>query len=499
MGIVIRQSIKATIVSYIGAAIGALLVIYIYPKALTPEQIGLTRVLTESSLLLSSFALLGMSNVAIKFFPYFKDSESNNHHGFPFIVFVIPLVGFLIYLLVFFLFKKEIVALFIGKSPLFTNYILYVIPLTFFWMYITLNETYASLLQRIVVPKFIKEVLVRILTIVIILLFFFHRVNLTQFVFLFTCIYGIATLLNIIYVNSLQKVNLKPDFGFIKGPLQKEMTTFMLYVLVVGIGSNISTKIDVFMLSQKLSLTGTGIFSIAFFIASFIEMPSRAIYQITTPFVSEALKNNDLNNVDELYKRISINQLIITGVLFFLIWINTNTIFRLMPNGHLYQSGKYVILFIGLAKVFDGATGINAIILGNSKYYYYTLFFIFFLTGLTFINNYYLIPLWGISGAALATMVSVVLYNLILVFFVKLKLGVQPFTINTVKALIVLIVSYFCTLFIPVIKNPFLDAIIRSSVLVLIIGLAVIIFHISEDLNKTLRYGLEKAGLKIRI
>jgi O-antigen/teichoic acid export membrane protein len=486
MGVVIRQSFKATIVSYVGACIGALLVIFIYPKSLTAEQIGLLRILAEASLFFSSFALLGTNSMAIKFFPYFKD-DKNNHNGFSFIITFFPLIGFLIFLAGFFIFKSGIISLFEAKSGLFTKYIIFIIPLTFFWMYITIYETYASLLQRIVFPKLIKEILVRILTILIIGLFYFKIISLNQFVFLFVSIYGVATLLNIIYVNSIQKISYIPDFGFLKNPLRKEMLSFMLYMIIVGVGSNIAGRIDVFMLSQKVSLSGTGIFTIAFFIASFIEMPSRAIFQITTPFASEALKNNDMALVSSLYKRVSINQLVIASMVFLLIWINVDNIYSIMPNGQDYESGKYVILFIGMAKVFDAVTGLNAIILGYSKYYYYTLFFIFFLAILTVSNNLIFIPVYGIVGSAIATAISIFLYNAMVVLFVQLKLKVQPFSLNTLKALIIIGLFVLANLLTPHIINPYIDAIIRSGVFSVFFSWIVYKLEISKDINDLIK------------
>jgi O-antigen/teichoic acid export membrane protein len=486
MGVVIRQSFKATLVSYVGACIGALLVIFIYPESLTPEQIGLTRILAEASLFFSSFALLGTNSMAIKFFPYFKD-EKRNHNGFSFIISFFPIIGFLIFIACFFIFKSDIISLFEAKSVLFTKYIIYVVPLTFFWMYITIYETYSSLLQRIVFPKLIKEILVRILTLFIIGLFYFKIISLNQFVFLFVSIYGVATLLNIIYVISIQKISYRPDFGFLKKPLRREMLSFMFYMIVVGIGSNIAGRIDVFMLSQKVSLSGTGIFTIAFFIASFIEMPSRAIFQITTPFASEALKNNDMVMVSSLYKRVSINQLVIASMAFLLIWINVDNIFKIMPNGEIYESGKYVILFIGLAKVFDAVTGLNAILLGYSKYYYYTLFFIFFLAVLTVSNNLIFIPLYGIVGSAIATAISIFLYNAVIVLFVRLKLKVQPFSMNTLKAILIVSLILVANILIPHFSNPYLDAVTRSAVFSVFFSVIVYKLEISKDINDLIK------------
>lgn len=485
MGVVIRQSIKATMVSYVGAALGAILVIYVYPKALNPETIGLLRVLTEASLFFSAFAMLGMSSFAIKFFPYFKSEINNN--GFAFYIFIVPILGFILYLLVSLFNKELIVSLFAEKSPLLNQYLIYIIPLTLFWMYITLSETYTSLLQRIVFPRIIKDIGIRIFTILIIALFFFKIITISQLVFLFVCIYGIATFLCLYYLNSLQPINLKPDFKIIKKPLRNEMLYFTLFMIVVTLGSNISSKIDVFMLSQKVSLTGTGIFTIAFFIASFIEMPSRAIFQITTPFVSDALKRNDMKVVDYLYKRVAINQLIVAGFIFLIIWVNVDNIFKIMPNGHLYESGKYVILFIGLAKVFDAATGINTSILGNSKFYYYILFFIFILAALTVYFNLKLIPEYGIVGSAMATALAIFIYNTLMVAIVWFKLKIQPFTTKTITCIIVLIAILAINWLFPINNNPLIDIAFRSILLFLIFLFVIVKLRISEDFNRIVK------------
>jgi O-antigen/teichoic acid export membrane protein len=485
MGIIIRQGFKATIVSYIGACLGAIIVVFLYPYCLTSEQIGLTRVLLEAGLFFSFFAQLGMSNVAIRFFPYFKN-ENNKHNGFFFLITFIPLIGFLLFTGAFFVFKNGIISLFAENSKLFTNYIVFTIPLTFFWMYITIYESYASILQRIVIPKIIKEILVRVLTVVVIVLFFLRLINLDTFVLLFVCIYGLAMLINFFYINQLSAISFKPQFKFFNKPILKDMGLFMLYMIVAGSGSSIASKIDIYMISTKISLSDTGIFTIAFFISGFIEMPSRSIFQISAPIAAEALKKQDMSMVESLYKKVSINQLLIGGFLFVLIWANVDNIFHIMPHGAIYSKGKYVVFLIGLSKVFDAVTGINAAILSYSKYYYYTLYFIFFLAGLAILNNILFIPLYGITGAALATAVSLFLYNTLLVWFVWLKMKIHPFNRQTIKATFILAALLGINLFIYKFSNPYIDGIVRSVGISILFLVTVMGLKISEDLNNTI-------------
>jgi O-antigen/teichoic acid export membrane protein len=387
--------------------------------------------------------------------------------------------------LIYLLLKNSILSNFSSNSKLVLNYFIFIIPLTMFVMYTTIFEAYASMLYRIVIPKIIREVFIRILTIIIIALLFFHLISLNDFVICFVGIYGIAMLINLFYIFKLEAPGLKPNFNFIEKKLLKEMVLFMLFTLFVGIGSNVASKIDVYMVTTKINLENTGIFTIAFFIAAFIEMPSRAIFQITTPFVSEALKNNSMEMVSDLYKRVALNQLIIGGFFFLLIWVNVNNIFGIMPNGPIYERGKYVIFFIGLAKVFDAATGLNAVILGYSKYYFYILFFIFFLAGLAILNNLIFIPLYGINGSALATAITVFSYNILLVLFVRIKLKTQPFGLKTILAFAILLAFFFINYLFKPIHNLYFDALIRSAVISVLFIFTILKLKVSSDFNNT--------------
>lgn len=495
MGVIIRQSFKATIVSYGGALIGAFLVVFIYPKCLTPSQVGLTNVLLTAATFFAAFALLGMNSAAIKFFPNFKDSK-NNHNGFTFIFFGIPFIGFLFFAIIFILFQHSLMSLFEKNSGELNNFIFLVIPFTFIMLYNSILETYSSLHQRIVVPKIIKEVIVRILTIIIIFLFYFQWLSFYQFVIAFVGIYGFSLLLNIIYFNSIFKINLKPSFAVFKNPLRKEMLIFIGLIVLIGIGSNVATRVDNFVLSQMKGLAGVGIYTIPFFIASFIEMPSRAMFQITTPILSEALNKNDMQMVDSLYKRVALNQLIISSLLLLLIWINADNIFKIMPNGHLYEVGKYVILFIGLSKVYDAATGLNGQILGNSKYYYFYLWSTP-LTGLiTVVNLIIFIPIFGINGAAIASLITMVLNNSILVFIVYYKLKVQPFSINNIKAVLVISAFFILNIFLPSFSNPYIDGIVRTSLFLVVYLFAIYKFKLSDDINDFMKGLITKYILK---
>ena len=121
MGIIIRQSIKGTIANYIGVAVGFITTFFVLTNYLTPEEIGLTRVLVDAATIFTSLALLGTGSSTLRFYPFFK-SEDNQNNGLFFWTLIIPFVGFLLFLACFFIFKGVIIDTFQDKSQLFVDF-----------------------------------------------------------------------------------------------------------------------------------------------------------------------------------------------------------------------------------------------------------------------------------------------------------------------------------------------------------------------------------------
>ena len=203
-----RQSIRGTLANYVGIAIGFVTTFFILTHYLTEEQVGLTRVLVDAAVLFSGLAQLGTTASMIRFYPYFKDEEEQDH-GIFFWSLIIPFIGFFIFLAVFFIFKTQLVSIFAEKSPLFVNYFYFVLPLSFFMLYMSVFEVNSNVLMRIAWPKFIREVGVRAMLLISYLLFGFGIIKLKGLVIAFCVVYGIAALLNVVFLLSIKKISFK--------------------------------------------------------------------------------------------------------------------------------------------------------------------------------------------------------------------------------------------------------------------------------------------------
>ena len=136
--------------------------------------------------------------------------------------------------------------------------------------------------------------------------------------------------------------------------------------------------------------------------------------------IAKALEKQDYKEIQTLYTKSSINQLIIGGVLFLCIWLNIDEIFSLLPSK--FQGGKWVVFYIAIAQMFNMLTGINGTIIVNSRYYRYDLYTNVILVFTTITTNYFLILRYGINGAAMATAISILLFNLIRLILIKVNL-----------------------------------------------------------------------------
>ena len=297
MGIIIRQSIKGTIANYIGVAVGFITTFFVLTNYLTPEEIGLTRVLVDAATIFTSLALLGTGSSTLRFYPFFK-SEDNQNNGLFFWTLIIPFVGFLLFLACFFIFKGVIIDTFQDKSQLFVDYVYFILPLSFFMLYISVFEVNATILTRIAVPKFIREVVIRVMLLFGYVLFGFKVINLDGLVIFLCATYGLAALLNVFYLVFTQKVSFRPQLGFITKSLVKEFSLYTLFLITAALISSVMPTISSFFISAKMGLMYTGIFAVANYIATVIEIPYRSLSAAVQPRISLAIKENNVEGAN---------------------------------------------------------------------------------------------------------------------------------------------------------------------------------------------------------
>lgn len=489
MGVVIKQSLKGTILTFIGAGIGFITQFFIVTKFLEPEVIGLTKVYYEVGALCASFALLGINAAGMRFFPYFRNPENGNN-GFFFYYLMVPLIGTVLISAIFCLCKQPIVNFFSKDSDLFVNYFYLVIPLILILTLWQAFENYSNINMRIAFPKGVREVGLRLFTLGAYLLYAFKIINLTGLVIAVLSSYGLCLLLDTIFISKTQCTSLKHDPKFITPELRTQYFKYSGFLILAVLSSGLMHQLDIFMLSnvKDQGLYSVGIYTIAFYMANVIEMPSRSIQSISTPIAASALKAGDFEQANLLYQKVSIHQLMISSILLLIIWINIDNIYAIIPNGATFSKGKYVVLFLGLAKIITSTVGFGSILIQFSRYYYWGLFIAIFVTILTIGTNLYFIPRMGVAGAAFATLIATIISNGYQQYLVHRKVHGNPFTWKSVIMIGIVGLLWGINLIIPSVSHisPWLDIVIRTLVIGLIGIWLIYKFCISVEFNRIL-------------
>jgi len=492
MGVVIRQSIKATIVNYIGTFIGFLTTMFVVTKYLPPEDFGLLTVIFEIAMLFSALVQLGVSSSAVRFFPHFKD-EKKQHNGFFFYIILLPLIGCLLFIPLYLLLKDPIIAFLGGKnSELLMPYFYWVIPLIVFIAYWNTFESYSNVNMRIVGPRAVREVAVRVFLLLVYVLYGFHVISRDGFIASFVGIYGIAMLIMFFYISRIAPVSLKHNNSFISKPLRKDIVNYTLIMLLGNLGVVILSKLDIFMISSELGYESTGIYRIAFYMGILVEIPARSITNISSPIAAAALQKGNVEEANQLYKKVSLNQLIAGGLLFVLIWINIDNIFQIIPNGEIYSQGKWVVLFIALSRLIAMTLSFGGVLINFSKYYYWTIFFTFIITILGIACNYWLIPVLGISGAAVATLTATIFSYIFQQWIVVRKIKGNPYTKGTLKMVLIILLLLAINHFLPDFNNHWFDTICRTIIISIVACLVIYFGKVSYDVNSVVDTVVQK-------
>jgi O-antigen/teichoic acid export membrane protein len=457
---------------------GFISTILLFPNILTTDQYGLTRVLLSVALVSSQFAQLGMNNVIIRFFPYYQRSDEARHRLLT-LAFLVPLAGFLLFLMLFFIFRDPLISYYSGESELIVDYYLYLIPLVFSILFFEVLNSYVRALKDSITGSVISEVLVRILVIGLLIFHYFDWFSFREFMLIFTAIYSIQPVCIITYLIIKKELSFSMPYREETRRLLKGMSVYGAYSLLGGLASLLIGNIDIIMISAMMELNNTAVYAIAFYIGSVIAIPQRSISKIATPVVADLIKNKQFGRVEKLYQRTALNQLIAGSLVFIGVWANLHNVTDLLPEE--YVGIYWVVVVVGLAKLINMATGVNGHIIMNSRFYRYDLYTNILLLVLTIGTNLLLIPVYGIVGAALATAISIFVYNFVKFLIVWVKFDMQPFQWNAGAIVGIAAVCLYISEQIPYMINFFVDVTVRSLIILLLFTSAVILFRLSED------------------
>lgn len=495
MGIIKRQTIQSSVYTYAGVAVGFLTQGLLFPNLFSKAQVGLLSLLISVSLVLAQASNLGLNSAGGRYFPYFRNAE-RQHNGYLLITSLATLAGFVLCVLGLWLARPWVIAHYQSQSALFVDYYYWLIPLTLFTVYFTVFDNYARLLYDPVTGTLLQQFVQRILILLAGGLYWLGWVTFPQFLDCWLLAFFLPTALMILQVARDEALFFSRRFISVDAALRTNLMRYAALTLTSALSTQIIWTIDKAMISNSTGLNDTGVYSIASNFAAVIAVPATALYKVSGTLIAESWKASDLKNIANIYRKSCLNQLIAGCFVFVGVAANLHNVFRFLPAG--YEAGYYVILWLGLGKLVDMATGVNGIILNTSRYYAYDSLFFVVLIFITIAANQYLIPRFGINGAAIGAALATLLYNLARTLFVGFAFRMQPFSWRNVIVVILALAVWWVAVQLPYpgAETPKWRAILdigwRSALISVLFGGAIVALHISADINQMV------AGLKKR-
>lgn len=492
MGSIRKKGIITTIIIYFGFLLGALN-IFFYFKYFRADYVGLTRVLLDIAVLLSSYAIVGTNSVVTKFYPYYRSFHKENKSELLTIAFFFSSLACLLLLAISPLTEPLIMRKFIVKAPLLVNYFYLAYPLTFGLVFFQVLEAQTWNINKAVLSNFLKEVLFRIFNTILILLFIAKLISFHTYAELFGWQYAGIFIVLLIYLIYTKQLRMSFKISSLTKRLWNRMLPYALFILAGNIITVLSSTIDGIIISSFDGLDYAAVFMIAQYIASIIVVPYRTAASMSSPIIAQAWKDKDMAKLDSVYRKTALNLLIAGSFIFTIIWINYDDAFRLIKPEPIYYLGKPVVLALGLYQIIELGTGMNSSIIINSRRWKFELYSNMVLLVCTLPITYFLIKYFGMIGAAFATLVSRTIFNGLRYGFLWKVYNLQPFTWKTALAVLIPIVTYAVVHFTINLSNPLLNMVVRSTVFVVLYAFLLLQLRVSEDVQQVYGTILKRA------
>ncbi|WP_373058773.1 polysaccharide biosynthesis C-terminal domain-containing protein [Zunongwangia sp. H14] len=487
MGIIINQSFKNMVTTYIGFGIGAVNTLFLFTYFLEQEYYGLVSFLLSAANLIWPFLAFGVNSTIIKFFTFYKSKEEQDR--LLNLVLLLPLAVSVVFGIAGIFCYDLLLKYFSDKNELVQPYIWLIFVVAVATAYFEVFFSWSKVYYKSVFGNFMKEVFHRFCISAFLLAVYFNWISVNTFIYCTAGVFVFRALAMAVYAFILYTPKIGLRFPRNLMPVLK----YSALILIASSVAMVLLDLDKVMIEYYLPIENVAIYGIGIYIATVISVPQKAMHQIIHPMTANFLNAKDKDGLKDLYKRSSINLLIVSGIIFILIITNLNELYKLIPEE--YNLSIMVVLLISLVKLYDNMLGSNNSILFNSDYYRIVLGIGVFLTLLAFVLNMIFIPLYGIEGAAIASFLAFFIYNTTKIFLVHKKFKIYPFTRLT--WVILLFTALMCAGFyfweFPF--HPLINIALKSLIISVLYLAVAVKFNFSSDVNELLKKYLKLKSL----
>ncbi len=483
MSVIARQGFKYSLIGYFGFLLGTISAIFIFPYDM--EFYGKLRYIMPTAEMLLPIVVFGISFSNVKFFHQTQnDGKNQNLLSLSLAGISLNFILFSLLFLLFFLVFPQYQQLQLWKMKWL------ILPLILVMALSAVLNKYISNFRRIAVPNIFENLFPKIANLGAFCLFFFLGVAERGAYGFFFGMFVLALAGYFLYANSLEKIQPDFDTSYVrKNDLWKQILNYSFYGFLGNIGNFVAFRVDNFMIGEFLNFEENGVYSIILSILSFILIPQMGLFNISAPVINKTIAEGEFEELDRFHKKTSLTLFFLGAVLFSCILVGFPHLSSFIKNGEQLRQAEPVIWILGFAMIFDLATGFNGHIISLSKYYRFNIIVMLFLATTTVVLNYLFLTRTdlGIIGIAMATAISLTLFNAIKIYFNYLKFKVFPLTIEMMYILIICTLAITLAVMFPNSNSEFINLIYKPAFVLIVLFSAnhvMKIFPLGEYINR---------------
>ena len=452
-----KQIFWFSLINYVGVAIGMVSTLFIYPN--NQQFLGEIRFVESIAQLLFPLFLLGLPNALVNFYPLLKTDTQPQLFGYAIIriLYVFLLVGLVL----------GLVHSFFNISKF--EYYIPAYILAFALAYIELFKKKSAIIQKIEVPTLLEKVMPKLLLPSLFIYLFYTKISTEKLWYVYSFVFvGLAFFTYFYIVKTVQPTFKKNNKNVFEHFTKAEFYRFSFYAFAGSLGSFLAFRIDSFMLGNFNSMEAVGSYNIAVLLTSVIAIPATGLFATHAPIISELLKNNQLKELGTKYTETSKFLFFIGALAMGCLVLGITDLFSLLPTADKLLPIIPVVYLLGFNVLINMATGFNSEIITFSKYYRFNIYTVYVLVGLNILLTYYFLTqtTLGTVGVAIASLVSLVVFNASKLIFIYQKFNLQPFDKSYIKLifLVVFLVLFFYLL--PSFENHWLNILVKCGLFV---------------------------------
>lgn len=482
MGIVFRQTFKTTAVSFFGALLGALLN-YVYIFVLSKDELGYMTNLTYQGVILHVLVTMGTGPLIATYVQRYPPQDIRRRVLMGFSL-VVTLTVSALFTLFYYLFQATIIGKYQIKDREVIAQFYWLLPLlVLFYSLMSLMDHYLMAHSRVAVPALVKEVMVRLLNLLLLVFLFWGWMDFGAMIQSMVMVYLLAALVLFFFARQATRLRISFQLGAFSKSEYRDLIHFSWYHLLLGVSLYVVGYVDTLMLAalDQSGMESLAAYRNALFVVGIMTIPYRSITAAAYATLNQTYIEGDAEKLSRLFQRSSVNMLILALAMFLVIGFNLGNLIRVLKEG--YEVIEPLVWILMLGRLFQMSTGLNAELISISRHYKFLFRISILLVVMIVALNRWWIPQYGVFGAAWSATLGFFVFNLLKMVYLWYKTGIQPYTLNSLKVLASGAVAAVAGYFLPYLGQPVVDTGVRSLILLLVFGAGLLITRPSEELT----------------